>query len=71
MEDIAPDCPAPGSSYFRTATIDVVGRTSTYLEQVFNDILWQVQKLCSDTDALNILVENGTYTINASTITAS
>ncbi len=71
MEDFAPDAPNEGTSYFRTSTIDVISRNADYLENVFDDIVWNVQKLMSDADALEILTANGTYVINAEEVDIS
>jgi spore coat polysaccharide biosynthesis protein SpsF (cytidylyltransferase family) len=69
LEDFAPDAPNEGTSFFRTSTIDVISRNADYLENVFDDILWNVQKLVTDIDALQTLTANGTYVIDAEGIT--
>lgn len=69
IEDFAEDAPLEGSSYFRTNKIDVISRNYDYLESVFDDIVWNIQKLITDQEALSILETDGTYTITSDDIT--
>lgn len=71
IADFGEDAPLEGSSYFRTDKIDVVSRNADYLDSVFDDILYSVQKLVEDTEALNDLHNEGLYTITAEQIEVS
>lgn len=71
LEDFAADAPNEGTSYFRTSIIDVISRNADYLDDVFDDIIHNVQKLVADADALAVLTDNGTYEITANTVEQS
>lgn len=68
LEDFGEDAPLEGSSYFRTSIIDVMSRNADYLEEVADDIIWNIQKLISDVDSLQSFVTSGIFTINASSV---
>lgn len=63
IADFGEDAPLEGSSYFRTNKIDVISRNANYLDDVFDDIIWNVQKLIEDTEAIATLQVQGTYNI--------
>jgi len=63
LEDFDDDAPKQGASYFRTYTVDIVSRNSAYLEDVFQSILAELQKLADDYAALGELQPDGIYTI--------
>jgi hypothetical protein len=65
LEDFDTNSPAEGSSYFRSDKIDIVSRNLAYLEQVFHSIIGELQKLVDDYESLNVLIEDGIYTITA------
>jgi len=52
LEDFDEDVPGPGTSYYRTNKIDILSRNADYLNDVYDDIVWQVQKLVDDMKAL-------------------
>lgn len=52
LEDFDEDSPAAGTSYYRTNKIEILSRNADYLEDVYDDIVWQVQKLVDDMKAL-------------------
>jgi len=68
LEDLDMNSPAAGTSYYRTYQIDVQSRNAAYLEEVFQSIVRELQKLVSDYEALNVLQADGLYTITADTI---
>jgi 5'-deoxynucleotidase YfbR-like HD superfamily hydrolase len=68
LEDFEKDSPGEGSSYYLTDKIDLLTRDADYLEEVFNDIISEVQKLISDIEALADLQNSGTYIITSSEI---
>lgn len=68
LEDFDVNSPATGSSFLRKHTIDLVSRNAAYLEDVFQSIVRELQKLVSDWEALNVLQEDGLYTISADDI---
>jgi len=55
LEDFDEDSPGPGSSYYRTNKIEILSRNADYLDDVYDDIVWQVQKLVDDMKALTII----------------
>lgn len=63
LADFSVNSPDAGTTYFLTSKVDVVSRNPDYLENVFNDIISNIQKLVSDFEALNILEADGIYTI--------
>ena len=68
LEDFNIDAPNENSSYFRDSKIDIVSRNPKYLEEVFDEIISQLQKLVGDTEALNVLQADGIYQIDANHI---
>lgn len=69
MEDFDIASPAAGESYFRSDKIQLTSRNAAYLEQVFESILKELQKLLDDYESLNVLNTDGIYTITADQIT--
>ena len=65
LEDFEEDAPGEGSSYFRTNTIELVGRTPEYLTEVFDSLLYETQKLVIDLTDLDSLSTAQVYNINA------
>jgi len=68
LEDFDVGSPQEGSSYFLSSKIDVVSRNADYLNDVFDSILNEVQKLVGDVEALNELEADGIYTVEADQI---
>jgi hypothetical protein len=66
LEDFDEDAPKDGSSYFRSASIDLVHRNPEYLEEVYHSILQELQKLANDIAALQNLRPDAIVTITAS-----
>lgn len=71
LEDFDESSPAEGSSYYRTSSIDLISRNIGYLEDVFQSILAELQKLVDDYDSLNLLQPDGIYTITSESIHVS
>ena len=62
IEDYGEDAPLEGSSYFRTNKIDIIiSRNADYLDSVFDDMVWNTQKLVEDIEALNKLENEDIY----------
>ena len=68
LEDFAVDAPNEGSSFYRSNKIDIVARNADYLESVYEDIVTEVQQLCKGVEALDLLNNQITVTINADDI---
>lgn len=69
LEDFDVNSPSSETtSYFRVDKIDIQSRNAAYLEDVFNSILRELQKLVDDYESLNDLQPDGIYTITANTI---
>ena len=69
MEDLDIGAPSADTSYFRTDNIQLISRNPDYLEQVFESILKELQKLLNDTASLDALSTDGIYSIEADSIT--
>jgi hypothetical protein len=65
LEDFEEDAPGEGTSYFRTNTIELVGRTPEYLTEVFDSLLYETQKLVVDLTDLDNLSVAEVYNITA------
>lgn len=68
LEDFDIDSPAAGTSFFRVYKIDLVSRNAAYLEEVFESILSELQKLVDDYTALSNLTADAIYTITADSV---
>ncbi len=68
MEELDIGSPATGESFYRSDAIQLTARDPAYLEEVFESILRELQKLCDDTEALAVLKTDGIYTIQANKI---
>lgn len=71
MEDLDINEPTPDTTFFRVKLVDIVGSSPTYLNDVFDSILVDAQKLISDTDTMADLIDEGNYIVTASAITPS
>lgn len=69
LEDFDTDSPKTGDSFFRTDRIQLTSRNPAYLEEVFEAILRELQKLVDDFEALSRLTTDGIYTIESEQIT--
>jgi len=65
LEDFEEDLPGEGSSYFRTNTIELIGRTPEWLSTVFDSLIYEVKKLVVDLTDLEVLGAAATYNITA------
>lgn len=65
LEDFDEDSPAEGTSFFRTASIELVARTPELIQQVFDSLVYEVKKLVIDLSDLEILSEEEVYSISA------
>jgi len=65
LEDFEEDCPAPGTSYYRTDRIELVGRTPEMVQSVFDSLIYEVKKLVVDLTDLDNLMPEMVYNINA------
>lgn len=65
LEDFEEDCPSPGTSYYRTDKIELVGRTPEMVQSVFDSLVYEVKKLVVDLTDLDNLLPAQVYTINA------
>lgn len=69
VADFDENSPAAGESYFRTSKVELTSSNSDHLEDVFNNILAELQLLADQTEILDELQVDGIYTINSSTVT--
>ena len=65
LEDFEEDAPGEGSSYFRSNTIELIGRTPEYLTEVFDSLMYEVKKLVIDLTDLDSLSAARVYTVAA------
>ncbi len=65
LEDFPEDSPAPDSSYFRTSKIALVAASSSYLEEIINQIVTELGQLVDNMLKLNALSEVTTFTIES------
>lgn len=68
LEDFDVDSPAADTSFYRTSKIDLISRNAAYLEEVFESVLSELQKLVDDHEALNALSADGLYIITANDV---
>ena len=68
VEEFDVNSPRAGDSFFRTNTIELVSRNADYLEQVFESILKELQKLVEDVESLEALKTDGVYSITAADV---
>lgn len=71
LEDFDVSSPSEDTTYFRASQIDLVSRNAAYLQDAFESILVELQKLVDDYEALNDLKPDGIYTITANSINVS
>lgn len=69
LEDFDVGSPATNTSFYLIDTIDVVSRNLGYLDDLFNIVLGELQKLVDEYESLNRLSPDGIYTITADNIT--
>lgn len=65
IEDFAEDSPEEGTSFYRTNSIELVGRTPEYLQTVFESLVYEVKKLVLDLEQMDYLSEAEVYTITS------
>ena len=68
LEDLDINSPSAGTSYYRTDTVKIIANNLGYLEEIFNAIVYDIQQLVQDVEALNDLQPDGIYTISANHI---
>jgi len=68
ISDLDENSPEEGSIFYRTHTVDLVGRTLEYIESLFDSIVSEIQSLVDGVDILDIYTEDGLYEITANTI---
>lgn len=68
LESLDQNSPTEVTSYFRDYKISLVGRTLEYINQTFQDILSELQKLVTDVTVLPDLEVDGIYEIEADNI---
>lgn len=69
LEELEVDNPSAGTSYFRTSKIQLVGANESYLDELFNTILGEVQVLVQNAEVFDTLKEQATYSVTSSAIT--
>lgn len=65
IEDFDEDSPGTDSSYFRVYNIELISRNAAYLEDVFESVLVELQKLVDDYEAIQSLEPDAIYTISS------
>ena len=65
LEDFAEDSPEEDTSFYRTNSIELIGRTPEYLQTVFESLVYEVKKLVLDLEQLDSLSEAEIYTITS------
>lgn len=65
LEDFNEDSPEEGTSYFRTASIEIVARTPEMLQTFFDSLLFETKKLVIDLTDMDNLSSAEVYSINA------
>lgn len=68
IEDLDINSPAEGTSLFRSDKTDLISRNAAYLEEIFNSIVRELQKLVEDNESLNVLETDGIYEITTDDI---
>lgn len=68
VEEFDINSPRAGDSFFRTNIIELVSRNANYLENVFQSILKELQKLVEDVEALENLKTDGVYSITSADV---
>lgn len=67
VEDFDQNAPSADTSYFRVSKIELVSRNADYLEQVFESVLREVQKLIDDAEALRDIKPEAIYNLVSNT----
>lgn len=65
LEDFAEDSPEEGTSFFRSSSIELVGRTPEMLQTVFASIIYETKKLVVDLTDMDNLSDAQVFNINA------
>lgn len=63
LEDLPVNAPDAGSSFYRVSKIELVGRLPEAIDKVFDSLIYEVQKLVQDLNALDDLNEAKIYSI--------
>ena len=63
LEDLPIAAPDAGSSFYRVSKIELVGRLPEAIDKVFDSLIYEVQKLVQDLNALDDLNEAKVYSI--------
>jgi len=65
LEDFLEDAPDKNTSYFRTNSIELVGRTAEMVQAVFDSLLYEVKKLTADLTEMDKLTVAHIYEISS------
>jgi len=68
LESLDVNSPSTDTSFFLVDRVLLTGSSTTYLDDVFNSIIADLQKLVSDVEVLEDLEPDGIYTITASNV---
>ncbi len=68
IEDLDIGSPAAGTSLFRSDKVDLISQNAAYLEEIFESIVRELQKLVEDNESLNLLETDGIYEITTDDI---
>lgn len=71
LEDLDDDAPAEGTTFFRSHKVEILSRNPDYLKDVYDDIVWELQKLCDDVRSLEVLTEQETIIFDSVTGTST
>jgi hypothetical protein len=65
LEDLPVNAPDAGSSFYRVSKIELVGRLPEALDKIFDSLLYEVEKLVADLNALDDLKEAVIYNVTS------
>lgn len=68
LEDLDRNSPSADTTYFLVSKVDLVGASAEYLDEVFNSIVADIQRLVTDCEIVENLSPDGIYTIQSDTI---
>jgi hypothetical protein len=65
LEDLPVNAPDAGNSFYRVSKIELVGRLPEALDKIFDSLLYEVEKLVADLNALDDLKEAVIYNVTS------
>lgn len=65
MQDFNEYSPAAGTSYFRDSRVELMLRTPEAIQEIFDSIVYELQKLALDITIIEDMQQDGIYTITA------